>query len=198
MSDAVMVPRESIEALAREYRPSMDKDTVHDWGADAASMLKRLAASTPVGGWEDISTAPKDGTRMCVAFDDCPDLPYHWEIGRFSHSKGWVNTYGHPFSGEPTHWFVPAAPTPPSVSIDNGSRPQEAVPTEQADAAVLVLKRMLGEVESFHRAPDNARIWIGGWSTYSGQRDPSLVHVGEVRAAIGDADGCSSNEGAGQ
>lgn len=47
-----------------------------------------------------------------------------------------------------------------------------------------VLRRLVGECESFERAPDNARIWVGGWSTYSGQRDPSLVHVGEVRAAL--------------
>lgn len=29
--------------LAREYRPSMDKDTVHDWGRDAADLLSRVA-----------------------------------------------------------------------------------------------------------------------------------------------------------
>ena len=34
-----------IEKLAREYRPSMDKDTVHDWAVDAANMLKRLSAA---------------------------------------------------------------------------------------------------------------------------------------------------------
>lgn len=51
--------------------------------------------------------------------------------------------------------------------------------------AVLVLGRLVDEVESFDRAPDTARIWMGGWSTYSGQRDPLLIHVGEVRAAIG-------------
>ena len=30
--------------------------------AEDRRTLKALAASTPVGGWEDISTAPKDGT----------------------------------------------------------------------------------------------------------------------------------------
>jgi hypothetical protein len=64
-------------------------------------------------------------------------------------------------------------------------REQEArsVPTEQAERAVLVLTRLLAEVEGFDRAPDTARVWIGGWSTYSGERDPSLVHAGEIRAA---------------
>lgn len=133
-----------------------------------------LAASTPVGGWEEPVAWLRD---YHLGHDDNPCL-------------------GLAQPDDANAFPVYAAPPPASVSTDKGSRPQEAVPSEQAEAAVLVLKRMLGEVESFHRAPDNARIWIGGWSTYSGQRDPSLVHVGEVRAAIGDADGCSSNEGA--
>lgn len=34
-------------------------------------------------------------------------------------------------------WNAKLAPPPPSVSTDNGSRPQEAVPTEQAERAVV-------------------------------------------------------------
>lgn len=33
---------------------------------------RALAASPPVGGWEDISTAPKDGTHF-LAVDECGD-----------------------------------------------------------------------------------------------------------------------------
>lgn len=65
---------------------------------------------------------------------------------------------------------------------DSGSSAIEA-DTHRA-AAQVVLARLVSEVESFSRAPDSARVWIGGWSTYSGARDPSLVHVGEVRAAL--------------
>lgn len=34
---------EKSEALAREYRPTMDKDIVHAWGADAAAALSEAA-----------------------------------------------------------------------------------------------------------------------------------------------------------
>lgn len=63
-------------------------------------------------GWQPIETVEREnGLRLILAWDDCPTLPYHWEVGRWSRTLGWVNTYGKPFgTGEPTHWMVPAAP----------------------------------------------------------------------------------------
>lgn len=70
--------------------------------------------------WRPIETAPKDGARIILAWDNIPSLPYHWEVGFFrSNSRrsptesysGWCNTYGHAFSGEPTHWMLPAPPS---------------------------------------------------------------------------------------
>ena len=57
--------------------------------------------------------------------------------------------------------------------------------SSQSEAAT-VLRKLVSENETFARAPDSARVWIGGWSTYSGQRDLSLVHVGDIRRTLGD------------
>jgi hypothetical protein len=40
---------EGLEALAREYRPTMDKDTVHDWAKDARDGLFCLIAAVRSG-----------------------------------------------------------------------------------------------------------------------------------------------------
>lgn len=81
---------------------------------DTEQMKIALAALSSAGqaeGWRDIESARRqNGGRMILAWDDCPSLSYHWEVGRWSRDKGWVNTYGHPFSGEPTHWMIPAPP----------------------------------------------------------------------------------------
>lgn len=64
----------------------------------------------PSREWQDIETAPKDGTRIILCWDDSATLPAHVELGK---RKGfaWANTYGHPFQGEPTHWMpLPAPP----------------------------------------------------------------------------------------
>lgn len=62
-------------------------------------------------GWQPIETAPKDGKRLILGWDDSASLPMHCEMGVFKGAKRWCNTYGHPFSGEPTHWMpLPAPP----------------------------------------------------------------------------------------
>ena len=66
MSDAVMVPRvPTDEMIAAGERAAWDDDN----SMPAISAMRKawsamLAASTHVGGWEDISTAPKDGPRI--------------------------------------------------------------------------------------------------------------------------------------
>jgi len=102
-----------------------------------------LAASTPVGGWEGISTAPKDGTRFLAWGGGLDD-----EIETCSYSSGtgcWnLETYTADDTDDepqgycrPTHWRP--LPPSPSVSIDNGSlqRQGASVPTEQAEPAVV-------------------------------------------------------------
>jgi len=81
-----------------------------------------LAASTPVGGWEE---------------------PVAWRY-RYPNDEAWQLTQDHDQAFKNTGEVEPLgvipfalAPPPPSVSIDNGSRPQEAVPTKQAEPAVV-------------------------------------------------------------
>ena len=90
-----------------------------------------------------------------------------------------------------------AAPPLPSVSTDNGSRPQEAVPTEGPDVAVVAaLQDLLVAVT--YAAP--ARTFAG---VLAYEARVPVEFVERADAALGvsrqqPADGCSSNEGAGQ
>lgn len=101
----------------------------------AERLLSELAAAPasplPGGGWQDISTAPKDGTVIDVWRDDGGrdtvfwGMPHHdcGEMGKYCDSDwhrirapGWVCNTFHEFVGRNhnpfTHWMpVPAAPT---------------------------------------------------------------------------------------
>ena len=152
MSDAVMVPREPTEAEIKAVHgafhapaPAYDRTTN---SLDRMDLLARniaravIAASPSVGGWEDISTAPKDGTMLLVAYDDgvarAGAMEDHQRVyeARWNDFQGtWSARNGFLLHSDATHWMP--LPPPPSVSIDKGSRPQEAVPTEQADGAVV-------------------------------------------------------------
>ncbi|MGC1304769.1 MAG: hypothetical protein WA840_20560 [Caulobacteraceae bacterium] len=60
--------------------------------------------------WVALADAPAewmDGRRLVLAWDDSPTLKMHWETG-WKKADGWKNTYGKPFSGEPTHLMLPA------------------------------------------------------------------------------------------
>jgi len=241
MSDAVMVPREPTEAMvmaarglimARDLQAPNASTTLGDvarsgfygehWRdiltdeekAIAAPLTKghlaqliyraMLAASTPVGGWEDISTAPKDGTWVLVWRGFCS-----------------VDAYKGDWCGEknPTHWMP--LPPPPSVSIDNGSRPQEAVPTEQAELAVVEPTEAMrdGQSAAFYRV--KAAIERAMQDERDGKPCGCIIEAGCEARSYGDpeyaasgfiwdaaqaaliaatpqpAHGCSSNEGAG-
>jgi len=79
-----------------------------------------------------------------------------------------------------------AAPPPPSVSIDNGSRPQEAVPTEQAGWPVLADRERL----AFLIRCSIGECIIGPSQAYNAA--DFIISEGRDEPA----DGCSSNEGA--
>ena len=109
MTKTVCVPVEPTEAMLNAGWSVSN----HDIGDGEMSLIwsAMLAASTPVGG--------------------C------------GHTPGYRNGPHKTCSlcGQ-THWspeMPSSAPPPPSVSIDNGSRPQEAVPSEQAALPVLAL-----------------------------------------------------------
>ena len=136
MSDAVMVPREDARvkaaavALAVEwYSAPGDTEEARSRAGTQwpgfVSMAKvaveaALAASTPVGG-----STP--GGWLVKDFAD----GWYWTGDRLNADMA-ANGGACVFSIETGQY---AAPPPPSVSID--SRPQEAVPTEQAEPAVV-------------------------------------------------------------
>jgi hypothetical protein len=100
------------------------------------ALAAALAASTPVGGWEDISTAPKDGSEI-IAYSQ--DVSGTTGLNPFVSLCAW-----HPDAGfctcelrEVTHWM---RFDPPPVST--GSRPREAVPTEPVTDRWADLERL--------------------------------------------------------
>lgn len=77
-----------------------------------ARILSTLSAQVQdVAGWQPIETAPKDGTRLLLMWEPFSGMSEHVELGKWNVRNGWVNTYGHAFSGSPTHFMpLPAAP----------------------------------------------------------------------------------------
>lgn len=54
--------------------------------------------------WQDISTAPKDGTLVLLAYSTGPD-PFNWGMATARYRwSGWHTVNGNPRSFEPTHW----------------------------------------------------------------------------------------------
>lgn len=148
-ADTVNVPREPTEAMVAAG--SAAAAGCGGWIGDGRlieTYKAMLAASTPVGGWEDISTAPNntDHMRPILLFwksagvglgwydvdDDYATRPASWRCPE----TGWICEGDQciPINQEDcTHWM----PLPPPPSVSTGSRPQEAVPTEQAGPAVV-------------------------------------------------------------
>lgn len=86
------------------------------------SMLNRVLFES---AWRPIETAPRDGSRILLCWNDSPTLSPHVELGKRKDFT-WANTYGRPFSGEPTHWMALPEPGPyrspvsGSTEADNG------------------------------------------------------------------------------
>ncbi len=78
-----------------------------------------VADSLLLNQWQDISTAPKDGTNIQLWWPKechCP-ITGHWETGKWSNCGiGWKFTgWGQTKETEPTHWRE--LPLPPSEQI---------------------------------------------------------------------------------
>lgn len=69
-----------------------------------------------VAGWQPIETAPKDGTRLLLMWEPFSGMSEHVELGKWNVRNGWVNTYGHAFSGSPTHFM----PLPTALAKQEG------------------------------------------------------------------------------
>ena len=116
-----MADAEGAKLSGMAYAIASDIGTIQRIAKEALSTLSADAIRQGEG-WQPIESADRtNGKRLILAWDDCPSLPYHWEVGRWSSTLGWVNTYGHAFSGEPTHWMEPMPPaTPASHASDGG------------------------------------------------------------------------------
>jgi len=118
MSDAVMVPnlRDAAQAVVDRWEAPLWKD-VEPTAHVIARLRQALAASTPVGGWEDISTAPKDGVTEaeCLCIDQ---LPFDLAMKVYRALA-----------------FQRRAAPPPPVSIDNGDHVGEAADMVSGAAA---------------------------------------------------------------
>ena len=131
MSDAVMVPRADPDAIWLEPSCCADPSHGRTWSEDLCFPVCEdgrepvkyiradLAASTPVGGWERTDIQRMMDPVRAYLVDKYVRQPVAEEA-----SERAVDVM----------YRALAAPPPPSVST--GSRPQEAVPTEFADAFI--------------------------------------------------------------
>jgi hypothetical protein len=112
------------------------------WDDAIRATKAALAASTPVGGWEDISTwTPKAAAHWpyleALIVVDGKVMAADWQPGAKPPKSGkwWPANLDSEYGSQvfPTHWM----PLPPPPSVSTGSRPQEAVPGEQAEPAVV-------------------------------------------------------------
>ena len=112
-------PSVALKAVApvdvyKAFAPFIENDT---FDKDHVTAISRAVASAlsaqvqDVAGWQPIETAPKDGTRLLLMWEPFSGMSEHVELGKWNVRNGWVNTYGHAFSGSPTHFMpLPAAP----------------------------------------------------------------------------------------
>lgn len=105
---------EAAEAEAKMLREALHKIESGYGANDICARIARDALSAQVqdvAGWQPIETAPKDGTRLLLMWEPFSGMSEHVELGKWNVRNGWVNTYGHAFSGSPTHFMpLPAAP----------------------------------------------------------------------------------------
>lgn len=129
--------------------------SVGGWGSSADADTHR-AADGAVVGWQDVETAPRDGRWLLLegemsggdtstvrvgrwnpTYSDATRCTYEWQcvdpyaIG----SEGQiVDAFWNWYADGRVNGWMPLPPPPP---VSTGSRPQEAVPSEQADRAVV-------------------------------------------------------------
>jgi len=205
MSDAVMVPRERDEAFCEAFYDShlthaldaMREGTPYQINADGAfalirqaaedrRALKALAASPSVGGWGEPVAWQR---RMRNTSSDASDWQSTWSEWKqcTDEQASYARENGHvEHAPEVVAEIRPLYAAPASVST--GSRPQEAVPTEQAGWPVLADRERL----AFLIRCSIGECIIGPSHAYHAA--DFIISEGREQPA----DGCSSNEGAGK
>lgn len=86
-----------------------------EWADAIAALSQQLseARAELKNRWQRMDSAPRDGTRILLAWEPYSGISEHVELGKWKSQNGWCNTYGKPFSGEPDAW---AALAPFSLS----------------------------------------------------------------------------------
>jgi hypothetical protein len=178
--------------MGRHFRPHSDGEGVMT-NEDKAELR-----------WEDISTwTPKAAAHWpyleALIVVDGKVMAADWQPGAKPPKSGkwWPANLDSEYGSQvfPTHWM----PLPPPPSVSTGPRPQEAVPTEQADGSVLVpIGWMQGvwnmgsdALKRLPRDPQGALVSLTGAMM-------ALHAVMPTQPIPQPAEGCSSNEGAGQ
>jgi hypothetical protein len=114
-----------------------------DFGLPSILAKHRLAhakeQAAGVEPWQPIETAPKDGTRLNLCWGATENLDAHVELGKWSASQGWVNTYGKPFFGDPDYYQrLPEPPLTPWYAAPEAlAAPASSVPDSTPDPALL-------------------------------------------------------------
>ena len=107
---------ERLRALHARLDAKLGAGFIDDIPGDELSAIREAAAALSVRGWQDIASAPKDGTFVLVT--DARHPPCHL-IARFKHNTWWgqqTQTGRAIVWREATHWQpLPEPPaTPPS------------------------------------------------------------------------------------
>lgn len=114
------------EMLAAEYAAGGFTDFYAAEDSYLAQCAKRTItkalASVPDRQWQDIETAPKDGTRILAIWRYRPEDPH---AGSASHEVvrwcGWWDSSDGLTRPEPTHWM----PLPPPPAQDRGASQED-------------------------------------------------------------------------
>ena len=109
------ITHEALEALAQEYRLTMDKDIVHSWGGDAARALADIADALRTG--QLIHAVPSGPDRYplraCVwkrqPYDGCPQGEWVLEIEDQINDMSFVSRHTEPLTTPPEE--VPGLPS---------------------------------------------------------------------------------------
>jgi hypothetical protein len=162
------------------------------YGAEDLAAWNRHA---PVpGGWREIATAPKDGTRV-LAMENFPreddDGTLHdgdWMVVRWRETKhwtGWTSFGLHVASFEPTHW-MPLPPPPgatPAPPADGGRLP----PWSRDDLGRFVREAWVRWAKT---QPSPKPSWLVPWEELAEPDKEADRQIGEAVARwtlIGDA-----------
>lgn len=113
--DVAAVRRQAVEEAARVAEKDVPSDCAYGPGIGIAKNIRALSPAAPVGPWQDIVTAPKDGTEiLCICMK--ASKGYKNYLGRIEvdHYRDDICGFGR-FNNTlwpATHWMpLPAAPT---------------------------------------------------------------------------------------